>query len=69
MGSVESFTTGGNATWSTGGALDGTGTWTAELHGDPGDNHDHPAAITGEFAATIGDGVARVRGAYATMKE
>ena len=67
MGSVESFTT-GIATWSTGGAQDGTGSWSAEFHGDPGTDNDPPAAITGEFAASVGS-VQRIRGAYAAMKE
>ena len=69
MQQVESFTTGGTATWSTGGTLNGTGSWSAQLHGDPGDDNDVlPAAIIGEFEASIGE-VARIRGAYGTVKE
>ena len=69
MQQVESFTTGGTATWSTGGTLNGTGSWSAQLHGDPGDDNDvPPAAIVGEFEASIGE-VARIRGAYGAMKE
>ena len=51
-------------TWSTGGAVDGTGTWEAAFHGAQDDTM-HPMAVTGTFNAAIAGGdVGRIQGAF-----
>ena len=58
-------TTDADAAWDTGGAVDGTGTWTAQFWGEGDDNE--PTAITGEFNAEISD-IARLAGAFGATK-
>ena len=60
--------TGAATKWTTGGAVPGIGTWSAEFHGE--DDDDHPMAATGEFNAGIGGGdIARISGAFAATKQ
>ena len=55
-------------TWSTGGAVDGVGTWSANFYGAEEDTM-QPTAATGEFNAAIGGGdIARISGAFAATK-
>ena len=55
------------ATWDTGGASEGMGTWTASYYGGK-KTTDIPTAVAGTFDATIREGVARIIGAFgATM--
>ena len=58
------------ATWKTGGAVDGTGNWSANFYGAEDDTM-HPTAATGEFDAAIGgnDDIARISGAFAATKQ
>ena len=58
------------ATWKTGGAVDGTGTWSADFYGEEEDTN-HPMAATGEFDAAIGgdDDIARISGAFGATKQ
>ena len=61
----------GNATtkWTTGGAVDGVGTWTANFHGSEKDTS-HPTAVVGTFHAAIAGGdVGRIQGAFGATKE
>jgi TolA-binding protein len=62
---IDTNTTDANAEWDTGGAVDGTGTWTANFWGEGDD--DEPTAITGEFNAEISD-IARLAGAFGATK-
>ena len=60
---------GATTTWSTGGAVDGTGTWNADFYGAEDDTM-HPMAAIGEFNAAIGGGeIARISGAFAATKQ
>ena len=60
--------TAGVTEWTTGGALKGAGSWTANFYGTEAETN-HPMAATGEFDAAIGGGeVARVSGAFAATK-
>ena len=55
-------------TWSTGGAVDGKGTWSANFYGAEKDSM-QPTAAIGEFNAAIGRGeIARISGAFAATK-
>ena len=55
--------------WSTGGAVDGKGTWSANFHGEEEDTM-HPMAATGEFNAAIGGGdIGRISGAFGATKQ
>ena len=58
-------------TWTTGGAVDGTGTWEATFHGEE-DETMHPMAVDGTFHAAIaafGDtAVGRIQGAFGATK-
>ena len=57
------------ATWSTGGAVDGVGTWSANFYGAEEDTM-QPTAATGEFNAAIGGGdIAQISGAFAATKQ
>ena len=52
------------ATWKTGGAVDGTGTWSASFWGAEKDTS-HPTDVTGTFNAAIASGaVGRIQGAF-----
>ena len=62
---IDENTTDAKAEWDTGGAVDGTGTWTANFWGEGDD--DEPTAITGEFNAEISD-IARLAGAFGATK-
>ena len=62
---IDTNTTDADAEWDTGGAVDGTGTWTAQFWGEGDD--DEPMAITGEFNAEISD-IARLAGAFGATK-
>ena len=54
--------------WTTGGAVDGTGTWEAMFHGSEKDTG-HPMAVVGTFNAEIGDGdIGQIQGAYGATK-
>ena len=58
----------GKTSWTTGGAVDGIGDWSAVFYG--GDQDDQPAAATGEFDAAIGAGeIARISGAFGATKQ
>ena len=60
----------GHATtkWTTGGAVDGTGTWEAMFHGSEKDTM-HPTAVVGTFNAAIADGaVGQIQGAFGATK-
>ena len=58
----------GGATWSTGGAVDGTGTWEADFYGSEKVTT-HPLAVAGTFQAAIAGGtVGRIRGAFGATK-
>ena len=59
--------------WSTGGAVDGKGTWSANFYGEEEDTM-QPTAAIGEFNAAIGGGeientIARISGAFAATKQ
>lgn len=57
------------ATWDTGGAVKGTGTWSGTFVGAEEDTT-HPLAITGEFNAAIAAGVVgRIDGAFGATKQ
>ena len=59
----------GITTWTTGGAVDGTGTWDATFGGSEKDTT-HPTAVVGEFNAEIAGGsVGRIQGAYGATKQ
>ena len=63
----------GGATWSTGGAVDGTGTWEASFYGSEKVTS-HPLAAEGTFNAAIaasvdGNAVGRIRGAFGATKQ
>ena len=59
--------------WTTGGAVDGMGTWEATFHGSEKDTG-HPMAVVGTFNAAIGGGaigdgaIGRIQGAYGATK-
>lgn len=53
------------ATWKTGGAVNGTGGWSATFYGEGDD--DEPTAVTGEFNATITN-IAKIEGAFGASK-
>ena len=58
----------GVSTWTTGGAVDGAGTWDANFYGSDMDTN-HPMAVVGEFNAAIAGGaVGRIQGAYGATK-
>ena len=62
--------TGASATtaWSTGGAVDGEGTWEASFYGEE-DETSHPTAVEGTFNAAIAGGsVGRIQGAFGATK-
>ncbi len=54
-----------NATWKTGGAVNGRGGWSATFYG-MGDD-DEPTAVTGQFNATIPN-IAKIDGAFGASK-
>ena len=55
--------------WSTGGAVDGVGTWNANFYGVEDDTM-HPMAAIGEFNAAIGRGdIGRISGAFGATKQ
>ena len=55
-------------TWTTGGAVDGTGTWEAMFHGSEMDTG-HPMAVDGTFNARIAGGdVGGIQGAFGATK-
>ena len=55
--------------WSTGGAVDGKGTWNANFYGVEDDTM-HPMAAIGEFNAAIGGGdIGRISGAFGATKQ
>ena len=59
-----------DATWKTGGAVDGMGKWSANFYGTEDDTM-HPTAATGEFNAAIpvtGE-IARISGAFGATKQ
>ena len=59
----------GDSNWTTGGAVDGTGTWEASFHGSEKDTG-HPMAVDGTFNAAIpvtGE-IARIQGAFGATK-
>ena len=59
----------GTTSWTTGGAVPGTGEWSAVFYGGMAD--DQPAAATGEFEAAIpvtGE-IARISGAFGATKQ
>ena len=63
----------GATKWSTGGAVDGVGTWEARFHGSEKET-DHPTAVEGTFNAAIAentDGVAvgRIAGAFGATNQ
>ena len=59
----------GVSTWTTGGAVDGEGTWNANFYGSEAETT-HPMAVVGTFNAGIADGaVGRIQGAYGATKE
>ena len=61
--------TGTRATWTTGGAVDGEGTWEATFHGSEKDTT-HPLAVDGTFHAEIAGGkVGRIQGAFGATKQ
>ena len=62
--------TGAATVWKTGGAVDGTGEWSANFYGVEKDTM-HPMAATGEFDAAIGgdDNIARISGAFGATKQ
>ena len=67
--SVGPIGTDAKTTWSTGGAVDGEGTWSANFYGAEEDTM-HPTAAIGEFNAAIGGGaIARISGAFAATKQ
>ena len=58
----------GDSKWTTGGAVDGTGTWEASFHGSEKDTG-HPMAVDGTFNADIAGGsVGRIQGAFGATK-
>ena len=59
----------GTTSWTTGGAVPGTGSWSAVFYGSEKDTG-HPTDVTGEFNAAIGgdDDIARIAGAFAATK-
>ena len=59
----------GTTSWTTGGAVPGTGTWNAIFYG--GMVGEQPAAAAGEFDAAIGgdDDIARISGAFGATKQ
>ena len=64
-GMLNTFT---RTTWSTGGAVDGSGTWEATFHGAE-EATSHPMAVDGTFNAAIGNGdIGRIQGAFGATK-
>ena len=64
---------GATTTWSTGGAVDGTGTWEASFYGSEKVTS-HPLAAEGTFNAAIaasadGKAVGRIQGAFGATKQ
>ena len=58
----------GDSKWTTGGAVDGTGTWDANFFGSE-EVTTHPMAVVGTFNAAIADGkVGRIQGAFGATK-
>ena len=57
----------GASKWTTGGAVDGTGTWEASFYGSEKDT-DHPTAVEGTFNANIAGSVGRIQGAFGATK-
>ena len=58
----------GASKWTTGGAVDGMGTWSANFYGREDDTM-HPTAVVGTFDAAIANGaVGRIQGAFGATK-